>query len=772
MSANWERRRTLAETCLLSPVAHATHPAMPAPAIQRLHRVAARPPGLRLVLCLPRLLATALALISVATQAATYRTEANVAVEIQFQSARPHADPFNDLTVDVVFTDPVGQPLRVPAFWDGGAIWKARYASSQIGTHRYHTECSDRSDAGLQGAEGTVEIKSYTGANPLFAHGPLRVAADRRHLEHADGTPFFWLGDTWWMGLCHRLHWPDEFQQLATDRRAKGFNVIQIVAGLYPDMPPFDPRGANEAGFPWETNYARIRPAYFDAADRRLGSLVESGFTPCLVGAWGYFLPWMGVEKAKQHWRYLIARYGAWPVVWCIAGEANLPYYLAKGFPYDDREQVKGWTEVARYVRQTDPFHRLITIHPTGIGRLSARHAIDDVSLLDIDLLQTPHGQREAVPPTLRTIRESYADQPVLPVIDGEASYEMLNDTIPAEWPRAMFWVCLLNGAAGHTYGANGIWQCNRRGAPHGASPHGGSYGKLAWDDAMRLPGSSQVGFGKRLLERYPWQRFTPHPEWAAFGEEPAVTLEGSRWIWYPEGEPAKDAPVAQRFFRKSFVLPEDRTITGARLFLSADDWFEARLNGQVLGADANWRTGRQFNAIAPRLRPGTNVLAIVGENKPANVPANPAGLLATLEVRFAGGKLLRVITDANWRSARDSEPGWDGATFDDSAWAKAKELGRYGDGPWGRIGGADLSVGPQAAGIADFVRIIWVPRSEPILVSELGPSRAWAAAFFDPVNGGQKALGTVRADAAGLWRCEAPAGASSDWVLILETKR
>ncbi len=66
--------------------------------------------------------------------------------------------------------------------------------------------------------------------------------------------------------------------------------------------------------------------------------LVEQGFTPCIVGAWGYFMPWMGVEKMKAHWRYLIARYGALPVVWCAAGEANLPWYLAKGFPYDDRE--------------------------------------------------------------------------------------------------------------------------------------------------------------------------------------------------------------------------------------------------------------------------------------------------------------------------------------------------------------------------------------------------------------------------------------------------
>ena len=86
---------------------------------------------------------------------------------------------------------------------------------------------------------------------------------------------------------------------------------VQIVAGLYPDMHPFDPRGANEAGFPWEKDYTRIRPEYFDAADARLQHLVDQGLTPCIVGAWGYYMPWMGVEKLNAHWRYLIARYGA-----------------------------------------------------------------------------------------------------------------------------------------------------------------------------------------------------------------------------------------------------------------------------------------------------------------------------------------------------------------------------------------------------------------------------------------------------------------------------
>ena len=81
------------------------------------------------------------------------------------------------------------------------------------------------------------------------------------------------------------------------------------------------------------------------------------------------------------------------------------------------------------------------------------------------------HGRREAVPITVKAVRETYNANPVMPVIDGEAAYEMLSDSLPTEWTRAMFWLCLMNGAKGHTYGANGIWQLNRPGQPHGPSP-------------------------------------------------------------------------------------------------------------------------------------------------------------------------------------------------------------------------------------------------------------------------------------------------------------
>ena len=299
--------------------------------------------------------------------------EANKVIELTFTAEREHKDPFRTVDLDVAFTTPSAKAVRVPAFWAGGKTWRVRYASPELGVHTYLSACTDQQDRGLNDVKGRVEIRSYRGDNPLYRHGPIRVAPDRRHFEHADGTPFFWLGDTWWMGLCERLKWPEEFRSLAEDRHQKGFTVIQIVAGLYPDMPAFDPRGKNEAGYPWTENYGSIRPEYFDRADARLSDLVDHGLVPCVVMAWGYHLPWTGPEMMKKHVRYVIARYGALPVVWCMAGEVNLPYYLEKGFPLGGEKQTRGWEDVIRDARRLNTMGRLITVHPTGIEPLSGR---------------------------------------------------------------------------------------------------------------------------------------------------------------------------------------------------------------------------------------------------------------------------------------------------------------------------------------------------------------------------------------------------------------
>jgi hypothetical protein len=385
----------------------------------------------------------------------------NCPTEWTYRSGKAYADPFNDLTLDVVVTDPSGRQQRVPAFWAGDQSWRVRYASPHIGRHQYVTVCSDPKNESLHGHEGVLEITEYTGDNPLYRHGPVRVASDRRYLEHADETPFFWLGDTWWMSLSKRLHWPDEFRLLLADRVKKGFSVIQIVAGLYPDMPAFDERGANEAGFPWQSDYSRINPEYFDAADLRLDALVNAGLLPCIVGCWGYFVHWMGIERMQRHWRNLIARYGAYPVVWCMAGEAAMPYYLSEDKEGDHVRQQEAWTQLAAYVRATDPYHRPVTSHPTCPA--SSTDDITDPTVIDFSMLQTGHWDRDSLGPTVGCVTREVQKTPRMPVINAEVCYEGIMEACREEVQRMMFWASMLSGTAGFTYGANGLWQLNRR---------------------------------------------------------------------------------------------------------------------------------------------------------------------------------------------------------------------------------------------------------------------------------------------------------------------
>lgn len=440
---------------------------------------------------------------------------------------------FGDAEIDVVFTAPDGSERRVPAFLAGDGSFRVRFAALTPGKYTYRAICAY--------ITGEIEIAPYEGDNPLYQHGRLRMAQNNRTLEHSDGAPFFWMGDTWWMGLTTRLDWPDGFFSLATDRITKGFNLVQIVAGPLPNFDAvtesWHPMQANEAGLPWEENWMRINPAYYDMADRRIAYLVEHGLMPCIVGMWGYYISFMGVENAKKHWRNLIARYGAYPVVWCIAGEVTLPTYSRhsdpKALAADQVSQAREWTEVARYARELDPYHNLITAHPwitTG-----GRTAVTDETVLDIDMLQTDHGGHSILKQTVDWINIANTRKPRMPVINGEPCYEGVKGTGWKEMQRFVFWTSITSGSAGHTYGAQGIWQMSTR-----EEPYSQEWGEGFWREAMHYPGSAQVAMGRRFFERYPWWRFeTRHlPEVEKLGRISsfATGIPGAVWVFYLSG--------------------------------------------------------------------------------------------------------------------------------------------------------------------------------------------------------------------------------------------
>ena len=404
------------------------------------------------------------------------------------------------------FTAPDGASVTLQPFAKADGRHYVRYASAVTGTHT----C-------VAGGETTAfEIIPYTGSNPLYKHGAVKASANRRHLEHEDGTPFFYLADTWWMGFTARLAFPADFAELTRDRVKKGFTAVQIVAGLYPDMDPFDPRGANEAGFPWDEDFTTVNPAYFDAADARIALLVENGIMPCIVGCWGFYIAFAGADAIKRHWENLLARWAAYPVMWCMAGEAIMPFYndpdIKSGAlsiaDYQTRLRA-AWTDITAHVRSLDPFRRFVTIHPTQNGR----EQVNDERLLDLDMLQTGHSSFSSLLYTLQQVRIA-VNRRAMPVINSEACYEGICGSSFADVQRYLFCSNILLGCCGHAYGANGLWQVNSRATPYGPSPHGASWGETTWDEACRLPGSAHIGNIKRFLMKFEWWRFEPHPEW------------------------------------------------------------------------------------------------------------------------------------------------------------------------------------------------------------------------------------------------------------------
>jgi hypothetical protein len=512
-----------------------------------------------------------------------YNNFQNLVSELTFVSEKNYKDPFNEVKVFAEMQDPKGKSKKIPLFWAGKNIWKLRYSSNIIGKHKLITRCSGQIDNGLNNRQGTIEIKKYNGKNSLFKHGRVKVANNNKYLEHADGTPFFWLGDTWWFAFASRCKWPKSFKAITKDRLSKGFTVIQIVAGLYPDFgKEFNELEANEAGYAWDKEFKSVNPAYFDYADQKINWLVKSGLVPCIFGAWGYYLSFFGLEKMKKHWEYLIARWGSYPVIWSVAGEAKLPYYDKLNYPESKLEKIKekqkeGWTEISKFIRKSDPFNNLITVHPSpGDGSFSSRDIFNDSSLFDIDMLQTGHSGTNSLDKTYEVVQRSVKSTPRKPVINGEVNYEGIMGSSLQDTQRFLFWTHILSGAAGHTYGADGIWTCRSKENYIGET---GRWSTDTWEEAMDFPGSYQLGIAKKLLEKLDWSKFEVHPEWVIPHND-----ENNKFFPYCAGIPGKVRIIyiPGKYLLKNIFDVKEIKISGIEKDTKYDAYFFDPRKGEI----------------------------------------------------------------------------------------------------------------------------------------------------------------------------------------------
>lgn len=164
--------------------------------------------------------------------------------ELTFTSANSYKNAYTDVTIWIDLTGP-GFNNRVYGFWDGGQIFHLRLVATQAGTWTWKSG-SIPEDPGLAGKSGSFKAIDWTDAekneNPL-RHGFIRATSNQHALEHADGTSFFIIGDTWYSVGTNRFLWYDDnrerpigstagFKDYVRYRKAQGYNWVNVIAAF------------------------------------------------------------------------------------------------------------------------------------------------------------------------------------------------------------------------------------------------------------------------------------------------------------------------------------------------------------------------------------------------------------------------------------------------------------------------------------------------------------------------------------------------------------
>jgi hypothetical protein len=333
-------------------------------------------------------------------------------------------------------------------------------------------------------------------------HGPLRISASRRYLQHADGTPFFYLGDTAWE-LFHRLNREDATYYLE-NRSRKGFTVIQAVA--LAEIDGLTVPNAYGALPLQDSDPLRPVEAYFSHVDFIVKKARELGLFIGLLPTWGKY--WKSGENniftpdtARAYGRFLGSRYCAEPIIWILGGDQNV-------VNSQERAVIDA---MAGGLKEGDGGSHLLTFHPRGPGQSSRQ--LHDASWLDFHMSQSSHASQDH--DTGLYAEHDLTLQPLRPTLDGEPRYE----TIPVGFyliehdrlkrfddadVRQAAWWSVMAGACGHTYGDNNIWQMWQPGRTPVINA------KIPWYDALEHPGARQMGILRRFMEKVVFDTLIP----------------------------------------------------------------------------------------------------------------------------------------------------------------------------------------------------------------------------------------------------------------------
>ena len=431
-------------------------------------------------------------------------------------------NPWSGLDFQARFNGPGGESFTVRGFFDGADRWKIRAAFTLPGRWRFRTHCPIL--PALDGHTGQIQIGPPDPTQPLSAHGGfLRVHPHHRTLTYTDGTPFFWLGDTWWhapsdlmpLDSSNRPEIPAMLPHLLARRRRQQFTVLHIAfLGKLKNtgLPAF-----------LKTRTAPDFPAdYWQEADRHLQAIRDAGLIAAIALSWSAHYDTTDPEDWKHLWNYVVARYGAFPVTWLVCGEYN------EAIAGEHPDRVAKALALGRHIKAIDPYRRAMTIHPWAVhawaDKGDRREAWPE-PWCDFIMLQGGHQGPNATTST-DAYRTAYLNAAGKPFVEGETNYEGILNTQPVTpaGVRLAAYHALQSGSFGFTYGSHGLWYPLQ----DETDTTFANWGKnIPWWISIEAPGAEHLRILKMIYESVAWWTLKPAfdavttPGWEGPGHRP-----------------------------------------------------------------------------------------------------------------------------------------------------------------------------------------------------------------------------------------------------------
>ncbi len=458
------------------------------------------------------------------------RVEQWIANEMIFESSCDYDTPVYAVEMDVTFTNrDTGTVLTVPAFWNGGREWVVRYALTELGSWSYESLCTDTTNTGLHGKSGRLRCEEYSGELDIYKHGWVYVKEGMRTLAYADGTPFFYLGDTHWTLPVEEMDGigaiseeraaqygiTSQFKYIMDHRAKQGYTVIQSEPLSWYVGKTGNSWFGDENGSIYNYGVNDAMLAKFKELDRKFAYIAELGFVHAnsqlsypeeLIE--NYLSGAVDDEKLEKLVRYWIARYSAYPVLWTVTQEGDNDFYGWGGCTVENNP----WLKVMDYIDKHDPYGHPLSCHQENTGETIVSNSVfGKKEAHDWYAAQFTISEKNGSKPNFNMLKEYWNNPGAKPVVNYEGHYDHYwASTYKA---RVQGWASYLNGVFGYGYGVQPIWSIVW--ADYGehtvTSDSREEYDRgIDWVDGLYSDCGEQLIYMKDFITQYEWWKLTP----------------------------------------------------------------------------------------------------------------------------------------------------------------------------------------------------------------------------------------------------------------------